>query len=86
MITKNVFETLKLTWPEVHMLVSGWGDGAALNRGEKIPTIQETTDDYKETDFYAILAREAWYYKTGLAGGRLTWVWIVASVLVRLLG
>ena len=86
MISKNVWETLKLTWPEVHMVVSGWGDGAALNKGERIPTIQETTDDYKETDFYAILAREAWYYKVGLALGRLTWAWIIGSVLVRLLG
>ena len=86
MTFKNVWNTLKVTWPEWHMIVSGWGDGAALNKGERIPTIQETADDYKETDFYAILAREAWYYKVGLALGRLMWAWIIGSVLVRLLG
>ena len=86
MILKNVWEGLKLTWPEWHMITSGWGDGAALNKGQTIPTIQETADNYNETDFYAILAREAWYYKFGLALGRLTWVLIIGSLLVRLLG
>lgn len=86
MIFKNVWETLKVTWPEWHMIISGWGDGAALNKGQRIPSIQQTADDYKETDFYAILAREAWYYKVGLASGRLTWALIIVILLVRLLG
>ena len=85
-LLSNVWKAMKLTWDEWHMIASGWGDGVALNRGEKIPTIQETTEDYDETDFYSILAREAWYYKVGVALGRLTWAIIGAIVLVRVLG
>lgn len=79
-LLKDIWECIKLTWDEWHMMVSGWGDGAALNRGERIPTIQETTG------FYSILAREAWYYKFGLGLGRLIWGIIGAIVLVGVLG
>ena len=83
---KSIWEGMKLSWDEWHMIASGWGDGAALHRGEKIPTIQETTENYKDTDFYSILAREAWYYKFGLALGRLTWLLPIGILLERLLG
>ena len=86
MILKDIWECIKLTWDEWHMIVSGWGDGVGLNKAEPIPTIQETEEKFKETDFYAILAREAWYYKFGLALGRLTWVIIAAIVLIKVLG
>ena len=86
MILRDIWECIKLTWAEWHMIASGWGDGAALNRGEPIPYTQKTTEDYKETDFHSILAREAWYYKFGLALGRLTWAIIGAIVLIRVLG
>jgi len=82
---KDFLNDLWPNWDEWHMIVSGWGDGAGLNKAEPIPTIQETEEKFKETDFYAILAREAWYYKFGLAMGRLTWGLIVAIVLVRVL-
>lgn len=68
------------------MMVSGWGDGVALNRGERIPTVQETEDNHKDTDFYSILAKEAWYYKFGLGLGRLMWAIIGAIVLAIVLG
>jgi len=70
---------LLLTWAEWHMIVSGLGDGLALSKAEKIPTIQETEDKYKVTDFYAILAREAWYYKIGMGIGRLAWGGLVIA-------
>jgi len=85
MILKDIWECIKLTWDEWHMIVSGWGDGAGLNKAEPIPTIQETEEKFKETDFYAILAREAWYYKFGLGLGRLTWGLVVAIVLIKVL-
>ena len=85
MILKDIWECIKLTWDEWHMIVSGLGDGAGLNKAEPIPTIQETEEKFKETDFYAILAREAWYYKFGLGLGRLTWVIIAAIVLIKVL-
>jgi len=40
-------------------------------------------DRNDECDFYAILAREAWYYKFGMALGKLTWALIVAALLIR---
>jgi len=82
---QSAWEGVKLTWDEWHMIVSGWGDGVALNRGERIPTIQETPN-YQDNDFYAILAREAWYYKFGLALGRLTWALIIGVLLERFIG
>lgn len=86
MTLKGAWEGVKLSWAEWHMIVSGWGDGAALKKGEKIPPVQETTEEYKQTDFYSILAREAWYYKFGMALGRLTWALIIAKLLERLIG
>ena len=86
MIFKDILECIKLTWDEWHMIVSGWGDGAALSRGERIPTIQETVEEHKDTDFYSILAKEAWYYKFGIGLGRLTWAIIGAIILASLLG
>jgi len=74
---------LLLTWAEWHMIVSGLGDGLSLSKAEKIPTIQETEDKHKDTDFYAILAREAWYYKIGMGIGRFAWgVLIIVAVLI----
>lgn len=81
----DILKDLWPSWNEWHMIVSGWGDGTALKRGERIPTVQETEDNHKDTDFYSILAREAWYYKFGLGIGRLTWALIIASLLIRLL-
>jgi len=72
-------EGVKLTWDEWHMIVSGWGDGAALNRAEKTPVAPTS-------DFYSILAGEVWYYKFGLALGRLTWALIIGVLLERLIG
>ena len=87
MIFKDIWECIKLSWAEWHMIVSGWGDGAALNKGERIPSLEEISKDRtRDDDFYAILAREAWYYKFGLALGRLTWAIIGAAVIVRVLG
>ena len=76
---------LGLTWDEWHMIASGWGDGAGLSKAEHIPSVQNTPEDHQDNDFHAILAREAWYYKFGLALGRLTWALIVASLLIRFL-
>jgi len=86
MILKDIWEAVKLSWDEWHMMVSGWGDGAGFNKGERISTVKETEDNHKDTDFYSILAREAWYYKFGLGLGRLTWAIIGAIVLIGVLG
>jgi len=84
-LLQATWEGLKLTWDEWHMIASGWGDGASLKKGETIPNLGEVQDPHDERDFYAMLAKEAWYYKFGLALGRLTWVLIVASLLIRFL-
>ncbi|MGQ9545907.1 MAG: hypothetical protein ACUVTR_01910 [Dehalococcoidia bacterium] len=73
------------TWCEWHAMVSGWGDGVALNKSEKIPNVKEIPENPRDDDFYAIIAREAWYYKVGVALGRLTWALIIICLLIRLL-
>lgn len=73
------------TWNEWHAMVSGWGDGVAFNKSEKIPNLKEIPDKPRDDDFYAIIAMEAWYYKVGMALGRLTWALIIASLLIGLL-
>jgi len=85
-LLSDAWEGLKLTWGEWHMIVCGLGDGLALKVGEKIPPIQETPDDYKETDFYAILAREAWYYKISMGIGRFIWGVLIAITFMEVLG
>jgi len=82
-LLSDAWEGLKLTWAEWHMIVCGWGDGAAFNKAEKIPSLEEMKTRNDVRDFYAILAKEAWYYKFGLALGRLTWALIIASLLIR---
>jgi len=84
-ILSFAWEGLGLTWDEWHMIASGWGDGAAFNKAEKIPTIQDNQEGHQDNDFYAILAREAWYYKFGLALGRLTWALIIACLIIRIM-
>ena len=83
-LLSDAWEGLKLTWGEWHMIASGWGDSVAFNKAEKIPNLEEIPEDRNnECDFYAILAREAWYYKFGMALGKLTWALIVAALLIR---
>ena len=77
------------TWEEWHALASGWGDGAGLSKAEKIPNVKDLPEKPREDDFYAIIAREAWYYKVGVAIGRLTWpfvIFLIAYGLISLLG
>ena len=77
------------TWEEWHALASGWGDGAGLNKAERIPDVKEISEEPKEYDFHAIIAMEAWYYKVGVASGRLTWpvvIFLMVYGLNRLLG
>lgn len=80
----EIDEGMKLTWDEWHMIVSGWGDSAAFNKAEKIPNLEEINKGRNsDCDFYAILAREAWYYKFGMGLGKLTWALIAAALLIR---
>lgn len=69
------------TWNERHAMISGWGDGVSRLKVEKIPRRNEVSEEIKEDDFHAIIATEAWYYKAGVAIGRLTWALIVIAVL-----
>lgn len=71
------------TWNEWHAMASGWGDGVAFNKAEKIPKLEEIPEKPRDDDFYAIIAMEAWYYKVGVALGRLTWALIIGSLLIR---
>ena len=77
------------TWNEWHAMASGWGDGAALNKAEKIPDVKDLPEKTTDDDFHAIIAREAWWYKVGVALGRLTWpfvIFLIAYGLIMLLG
>ena len=82
----SIWEGLKLTWDEVHMIISGLGDGFALRKGEEIPKLSDVKEKHDPCDFYAILAKEAWYYKISVGLGRLTWALIIASLLIRFIG
>jgi len=70
------------TWNERHAMISGWGDGVSLNKSERIPKREEVPECEDPSDnFYAIISREAWYYKVGVGLGRLTWALLIIAIL-----
>lgn len=78
-------EGLKWTWWEIHAFVSGIGDMLAFNKAEKIPKLDETPEQPKDDDFYAIIAHEAWYYKMGTGVGRLIWGGIIIACVFEII-
>lgn len=82
----KIDEGMEFTWNEWHAMISGWGDGVSFNKSERIPNINEIPENPRDDDFHAIIAMEAWYYKTGVALGRLTWGLIIASVILKITG
>ena len=80
---KWTWKGLIITPNEWHMLVCGLGDGFGWRKAEKIPSVSEFTEEQlkDETNFYAILAQEAWYYKIAFGIGRLAWGGIIYAVV-----
>lgn len=78
---RPVSKDLELSWHEWHALVSGWADKVAFNKSERVPNLKEIPEEPKDDDFYAVIAREAWYYKAGNAFGVLTWVLLIRCFL-----
>ena len=73
-LLSNIWEGLKLTWAEWHATVIGFGDGVAFTT-TNWPMLSLFYEDGIEGELH--------YYKFGLALGRLTWVLIIASLLIR---